>query len=71
MLLGPPGTGKSFAVKSVQYHCRHYCEVSIHNLNIPELLSEPNPVEIFRLRMKEMEKGIKHTSNFGFFVLFE
>jgi DNA replication protein DnaC len=60
MLLGPPGTGKSFAVKSVQYHCRQYCEVSIHNLNIPELLSEPNPVEIFKLRMKEMEKGKKH-----------
>ncbi len=28
MLLGPPGTGKTYAVKAVQHLCRDTCKVS-------------------------------------------
>jgi hypothetical protein len=29
MLLGPPGTGKTFAVRAVQHLCKAWCRVSV------------------------------------------
>jgi len=44
LLLGPPGVGKSYAITAVRELCKAWCTVSVHNLSIPDVLADPDPV---------------------------
>lgn len=52
LLLGPPGVGKTFAVKAVQKICKPYLNLNIEELSIPDILSDEDPLkklqDIFR-----------------------
>lgn len=44
LLLGPPGVGKSYSVRAVKARCQGWCDVHIHELSIPDLLSHDDPL---------------------------
>ena len=52
LLLGPPGVGKTFAVKAVQSLCLDFCCISIVNLSIPDILSDDQPIEALKELLK-------------------
>ena len=45
LLLGPPGTGKTFSVKALQDLCCKTHNIQIYELNIPNLISSTSPME--------------------------
>ena len=48
LLLGPPGVGKTFAVKALQTVCEaeDICTVVIKEISIPDVLADDNPLEL-------------------------
>ena len=63
LLHGPPGVGKTFAVTALKRYCRRWCNLRIEEINIPHLLSEPDPLASLQsvfLRVKELRKAM-HT----------
>ena len=46
LLLGPPGVGKTYSVKTLQAHCAAWCMVSIHEVNMTEILTSVNPLQL-------------------------
>lgn len=48
LLLGPPGVGKTFAVKAVQNLCIDLCHVSIVNVSIPDILANDEPIDTLK-----------------------
>lgn len=47
LLLGPPGVGKTYSVRAVQARCKGWCDVRIHELSVPDLLSRDDPLRYF------------------------
>ena len=43
LLLGPPGVGKTHAVRAVRQRCRHLCDVHIAELKLASLLAATHP----------------------------
>lgn len=63
LLHGPPGVGKTFAVTALKRYCRSWCNIRIEEINIPHLLSEPDPLASLQsvfLKVKELRKAM-HT----------
>jgi DNA replication protein DnaC len=52
LLLGPPGIGKTFAIKAVQNLCSEYCNIRIVNLSIPDILSAEQPIHTLNELLK-------------------
>ena len=48
LLLGPPGVGKTFAVKALQTVCKaeDICNVVIKEISIPDVLADDNPLDL-------------------------
>jgi SpoVK/Ycf46/Vps4 family AAA+-type ATPase len=59
MLLGPPGVGKTFAVRAVQTLCRQRygdrLRIDVVSVSIPELLSSEDPVGTLRSILPALE----------------
>ena len=64
LLHGPPGVGKTFAVRALKRFCQSWCNLCIEEINIPHLLSDPDPLaslqSVFR-KVKELQKS-SHTT---------
>jgi hypothetical protein len=61
LLLGPPGVGKTFAVKAVQQICEPYFNLTIEELNIPDILSDEDPIQ----KLKDIFKKINQRNKFS------
>lgn len=46
LLLGPPGTGKTYSIKALQYFSRNICQVEVVEINIPQLISSDDPISM-------------------------
>ena len=44
LLLGPPGVGKTFAMRAVQKECASWCNVCIREVSISSVLTSDNPI---------------------------
>ena len=57
LLLGPPGIGKTHAVKVAAKLCKAWCAIKVVDLNIPNILADDDPIGKVRVLLDEASNG--------------
>ena len=57
LLLGPPGTGKTHAVKAATRLCKAWCAIKVIDLNIPHILADDEPISKVQSLLEEATLG--------------
>ena len=65
LLHGPPGVGKTYAVKALKRHCQSWCQLTIEEINIPQLLSETNPLEVLQSIFRRVQESISNNLSYS------
>lgn len=60
LLLGPPGTGKSYSLRAVKTLCQDWCEVVVHAVDISALLADStqDPMKILSETLSACDGGV-------------